>query len=566
VGWEDAAVDPARLGDYLREFQRLIDRYGYSTSLYGHFGDGCIHARVNFELRTRQGVATWRAFLRDAAELVVKYGGSLSGEHGDGQGRAEFLPVMYGEELMQAFREFKRIWDPGNRMNPGKLIDAYRVDENLRLGPDYQPWQPSTRLAFTSPEGDGFARAAERCVGMGKCRSAAGGVMCPSYRATGDERHSTRGRARLFSEMLRGEVIVDRWQSEEVREALDLCLACKGCKSDCPTHTDMASYKAEFLSHYYEGRLRPRHAYSMGWIHRWARLASLAPTLVNLVMRAPGLSKLAKLAAGVAGERELPAFAARTFRQWFAAREPVNPQGHRVILWPDTFNNHFHPETAIAATEVLEAAGFRVALPPAGLCCGRPLYDFGMLDLAQQQLRRILHSLEADIRDGTPIVAIEPACASVFRDELLNLFPNDSRARRLARQVRLFGDFLAGSSWEAPRLEARAVVHGHCHHKATFGMAGDLALLDKLGVTCTMPETGCCGMSGSFGFHPERYPLSIKLAERALLPAVRRADSDTYIVANGYSCREQIAQGTSRRALHVAEIARLALKSANRGS
>jgi FAD/FMN-containing dehydrogenase/Fe-S oxidoreductase len=561
VGWEDAAVDPSRLGDYLREFQRLIDRHGYSTSLYGHFGDGCVHARVNFDLRTRAGVATWRAFLREAAELVVQYGGSLSGEHGDGQGRAEFLPVMYGKELMQAFREFKRIWDPGNRMNPGKLVDAYRVDENLRLGPDYAPWRPATRFAFASPEGGGFTRAIERCVGMGKCRSAAGGIMCPSYRATGDERHSTRGRARLLAEMLRGEVIADRWQSDEVREALDLCLACKGCRSDCPTHTDMATYKAEFLSHYYEGRLRPRHAYSMGLVHRWARAAALVPTLANFVCRTPGLSAFAKLAAGVAREREIPAFAVQTFKQWFASRAPANPQGKRVVLWPDTFNNYFHPETAAAATEALEAAGYHVTLPPAGLCCGRPLYDFGMLDLAQRQLRQIMEKLEPDIRNGTPIVVLEPACASVFRDELLNFFPQDDRARRLSRQVQLFGDFLAAAPWIPPRLERRAVLHGHCHDKAVFGMAGDLALLGKLGVECVQPEAGCCGMAGSFGFHPEHYPLSVKLGERALLPAVRRADSDTYIIANGYSCREQVAQGTSRRALHLAEVVRLAIGS-----
>ena len=568
VGWEDAAVDPLRLGDYLRDFQRLIDRHGYTTSLYGHFGDGCIHARVNFDLRTRAGVATWRGFLREAAELVVKYGGSLSGEHGDGQGRAEFLPVMYGEELMQAFREFKRVWDPDNRMNPGKLIDAYRVDDNLRLGPDYNPWRPATQFAFSSREGDGFARAIERCVGMGKCRSASGGVMCPSYRATGDERHSTRGRARLFSEMLRGEVITDRWESAEVREALDLCLACKGCRNDCPTHTDMASYKAEFLSHHYAGRLRPRHAYSMGWIRRWAGAASAMPRLVNWVTHIPGLDALVKMAAGIAPERELPRFASETFVSRFhrSADRSGQDGDRRVILWPDTFNNHFHPETAVAATGVLEAAGYHVSLPPAGLCCGRPLYDFGMLDLARRHLLEIMEKLESDIRAGTPVIALEPACASVFRDELLNLFPQDDRARRLSRQVVLFGDFLAASGWQPARIGGRAVVHGHCHHKAVFGMAGDLALLDRLGIECAQPEAGCCGMSGSFGFHPERYALSMKLAEQALLPAVRRADSDTYIIADGYSCREQIAQGSSRRALHIAEVASLALKSVNRGS
>jgi Fe-S oxidoreductase len=304
----------------------------------------------------------------------------------------------------------------------------------------------------------------------------------------------------------------------------------------------------------------------MGWIHRWARLASFAPGLVNLVTRTPGLATLAKFAAGVASERAIPAFAAQTFRQWFAAREPVNPLGERVVLWPDTFNNYFHPETAAAATEVLEAAGYRVTLPPTGLCCGRPLYDFGMLDLARRHLREIMEKLEADIRAGTPIIALEPACASVFRDELLNFFPKDDLARRLSRQVVLFGDFLAASAWEPARIGGRAIVHGHCHHKAVFGMGGDLALLERTGIECVQPEAGCCGMAGSFGFHPERFALSMKLAEQALLPAVRRADSDTYVIADGYSCREQIVQGTSRWALHLAEVVRLALGPVSRDS
>jgi Fe-S oxidoreductase len=353
-----------------------------------------------------------------------------------------------------------------------------------------------------------------------------------------------------------------------VREALDLCLACKGCKNDCPTHTDMASYKAEFLSHHYEGRLRPRHAYSMGWIHRWAGLASSMPGLTNWVSQAPVLAGLVKKLAGIAPKRDIPRFAPETFVSWFRRRRNKTAErgGPRVLLFPDTFNNYFHPQTAVAATEVLEAAGYRVALPAAGLCCGRPLYDFGMLDLARRHLREIMEKLEADIRAGTPIIALEPACASVFRDELLNFFPKDDLARRLSRQVVLFGDFLAASAWEPARIGGRAIVHGHCHHKAVFGMGGDLALLERTGIECVQPEAGCCGMAGSFGFHPERFALSMKLAEQALLPAVRRADSDTYVIADGYSCREQIVQGTSRRALHLAEVVRLALGPVSRDS
>ncbi|MGA0034415.1 MAG: (Fe-S)-binding protein, partial [Burkholderiales bacterium] len=500
-------------------------------------------------------------FLRQAAELVVKYGGSLSGEHGDGQAKAEFLPVMYGEELMQAFREFKAIWDPENRMNPGKVIDPYRADENLKYGPDYSPQRPATQFAYRSLEGNGFNRAVERCVGMGKCRAHAGGVMCPSYRATREERYSTRGRARLLAEMLRGDIIRDGWRSEEVREALDLCLACKGCKSDCPTHTDIASYKAEFLHHHYRGRLRPLQAYTMGMISRWVRAASLAPRLVNLLTNAPGLATLLKFAGGVARQREIPKFARRTFRQWFSRRRAAapGPRG-RVILWADTFNNNFQPGSAAAAVEVLEALGYTVSIPQKHLCCGRPLYDFGMLDSARAQLREILDALADDIRAGVPVIGLEPACLSVFRDELLNLFPDNELARKLSRQTQLFSDFLMGiSDWDAPQLGGEALVHGHCHQKSVFGMAAEMALLQRLGIRARTVESGCCGMAGAFGFNPRHYDVSVKAGEAKLLPAVRAADEHTMIVASGYSCREQIAQLTERDALHVAEVVALAI-------
>ncbi len=561
VGWEDAAVDPLRLGDYLREFQTLVDSHGYKTSLFGHFGDGCIHARINFDLRSRPGIDQWRRFLRAAAELVVKYGGSLSGEHGDGQAKAEFLPIMFGDELMQAFREFKRIWDPRGRMNPGKLIDAYRVDENLRLGPDYQPLQPATRMSFITPEGRGFARAIEHCVGMGKCRGKDSATMCPSYRATGEERHSTRGRARLLQEMLRGEVIDNLWQSEEVHDALDLCFACKGCKSDCPTHTDMASYKAEFLSHYHELRRRPTEAYSMGMIGNWARAAATVPRIVNFLTQTPGFSHVARKFSGIAPRRTIPKFATQSFTDWFRNRAKSCDSGRRVLLWPDTFNNYFHPETAIAAVEVLEDAGCDVVLPSRALCCGRPLYDFGMLDRAKQQLQQIMTHLEPEIRGGIPIVGLEPACVSVFKDELLNLFPSNELARLLSAQTFMFGDFLVNQTqWQPSKLARKVVVHGHCHQKSVLGMAGDSQLLKSLGVDFEVLDSGCCGMAGSFGFKQRHYDVSIKAGESGgLLPAVRAAAADTLIVSNGYSCREQIAQCTDRRALHIAEVARMAI-------
>ncbi|MEO8142702.1 MAG: FAD-linked oxidase C-terminal domain-containing protein, partial [Betaproteobacteria bacterium] len=567
VGWEDAAVDPMRLGDYLREFQQLVDRYGYRTSLYGHFGDGCIHARINFELRTEEGIAHWRGFLREAAELVVAYGGSMSGEHGDGQARAELLPVMYGPELMAAFREFKRIWDPQGRMNPGKLVDSlgevYRVDENLRQGPAYKPVTLATRMTFLSNEGDGFTRAAERCIGMGKCRSAEGGTMCPSYRATKEERFSTRGRARLLGEMLRGEVITDGWQSEEVKEALDLCLACKGCRSDCPTHTDMASYKAEFLSHYHEQRARPRQAHSMGRIGEWAPLAMRAPHLINALSGLPVLSTVIKSVAGIATQRSLPLFARRSFCSQFEAlqrgrRDPARAGGTRrgdpVILFPDTFSNFFRPQGALSAVRVLEASGARVSLPREKLCCGRPYYDFGMLDKARASLEKIVAALAHDIESGTPVVVLEPGCHSVFRDEMVKLLPGNPAAAKLAQQAVSLADFLDQRGWQPRAIGGQALLHGHCHQKALGGTRADVKLLEAAGIETSAPETGCCGMAGAFGLRPETYDTSVQIANLSLLPKINGTTAETLIVANGFSCREQIEDLGRRETLHLADV------------
>lgn len=560
AGWEDAAVDPQRVGDYLREFRTLLDKYGYRSSLYGHFGDGCIHGRITFDMRTRPGLDSMRSFMEEATDLVVKYGGSISGEHGDGQARAEFLPRMFSPEVMRAFREFKAIWDPGNRMNPGKVVDAYKVDENLKYDPGYKPIEVKTRFSFQSDFGS-FAHAAERCVGVAKCRNTQGGVMCPSFRVTGDEKHSTRGRVHLFGELFRGEVMKDLWVNEDMKEALDLCFSCKSCKSECPAQVDMATYKAEFLSHYYEARPRPRHAISMGLIHRWARLASLAPLLVNLANRTPGIQRISKWVAGFAPQRKIPAFASQTFTSWFHSRTERSRGKKRVILWPDTFNNHFHPETAIAATRVLEAYGCEVVIPARRLCCGRALYDFGMLDQAKRQLAEIMESLREEIEAGTPVIGLEPACVSVFKDELRNLFPDDPVADKLAAQVVYFSDFLAAQTTR-PRAAAtglRAKVHGHCHHKAVIGMGAEMKLLDQLGIQAQSIASGCCGMAGSVGFRPETYALSVKAAELDLLPAIRKADDAEMIVSSGFSCREQIAQLSRRKGIHVAEAAARAL-------
>ncbi len=562
-GWEDSAVPPERIADYLRDLRKLFDKYGYKPSLYGHFGQGCVHCRVQFDLYTAAGIEKYTEFLDEATSLVVSYGGSLSGEHGDGQSRGRYLPKMFGEELYQAFREFKAIWDPAWKMNPGKKIDAYAPTDNLRLGPDYNPPQPPTHFAFPNDRGS-FARASLRCVGVGECRRDGGQTMCPSYMVTREEMHSTRGRAHLLWEMMNGEVLTGGWREPAVKEALDLCLACKGCKHDCPVNVDVATYKAEFLSHYYEGRLRPRHAYAMGLIDVWARLASVAPGLANFVSQTPGLSAIAKWLGGIAPQRAMPRFAAETFKKWFFRRRPRNPDGPPVILWADTFTNHFSPEHGKAAVEVLEDAGFRVYVPRAHLCCGRPLYDFGMLDTAKGYLRAILDDLRPVIEAGVPVVGLEPSCTAVFRDELVELFPEDEDAKRLHDQTFDLAEFLNrhANGWKPPRVGGKALVHVHCHHKTVLGQQDLLDLLHKMGVDVSIPEPGCCGLAGSFGFEAGHYDISMAIGERNLLPAVRRAGPDTLLIADGFSCQTQIEQGSGRRPLHLAEVIRRGLRPA----
>ncbi len=566
-GWEDSAVPPDKVGPYLRELRKLFSKYDYHPSLYGHLGQGCIHCRVGFDLYTAQGVKNFRSFMGEAADLVVRFGGSLSGEHGDGQARAELLPKMFSPELMEAQREFKRIWDPEWKMNPGKVMDPYPITSNLRLGPDYNPPNPDTYFSYAGDK-HSFARAALRCVGVGECRREGGQIMCPSYMVTREEKDCTRGRAHLLWEMLNGELKDEGWRSEAVKDSLDLCLACKGCKSDCPVNVDMATYKAEFLSHYYAGRFRPRHAYAMGWIYWWARLASLAPGLANFFSQTPVLRDIAKWAGGIAPQRRMPAFAPQTFKEWFRNRQPQSPDdAPPVILWPDTFNNHFHPEIAKAAVEVLESAGYQVWVPQASLCCGRPLYDVGMLDTARKLLRQILDTLRPQIQAGIPLVGMEPSCLAVFRDELLNLFPNDEDAKRLHGQSYLLSEFLnkVAKGYRPPALHRKALAHGHCHHRSVMGMADEEAVLTKMGLDFRVPHDTCCGMAGSFGFEAEHYDVSLQVGEHGLLPRVRQAGKDELIIANGFSCQEQVEQTTERRPLHLAQVIQMALHDGPNG-
>jgi FAD/FMN-containing dehydrogenase/Fe-S oxidoreductase len=578
-GWEDAAVAPNQLGAYLRGISALMAEYGYSSPLYGHYGQGCVHMRINFDFRTEPGLRQFREFIERAADLVLSFGGSLSGEHGDGQSRAALLPKMFGPELMGAFREFKALWDPDNRMNPGKLVDAVRVydpAENQRYTLTVAGESAAaleTHFAFAADDGS-MERATERCVGVGACRKADGGVMCPSYRATGEEKHSTRGRARLLWEMLAGALREEGFQSKAVHEALNLCLSCKACKTECPVQVDMAAYKSEFLAQHYKGRLHPLHHYVFGFADKLARWGSITPALTNVMLTGRITSPFIKQVAGVAQQRELPRLASQSYQRLRASalkgtgfspddhpaqeKGAFAPEGQRVLLWPDTWNNYYHPQTLIAAESVLTQAGFQVETPRGHLCCGRPLYDFGLLGAARNYLSEVLSRMGPQIDAGLPFIFLEPSCASVFKDELLELFPNDSHAQLLSRQVWLLADWLAAKApeWATGRpIGAHILLHGHCHHKAVFGgPVSEIALLRQAGATVEPIQAGCCGMAGPFGFEADKFEVSKTIAQDGLLPAVESAGPMTLIVADGFSCREQIAQFSSRQAMHFAEV------------
>ena len=555
-------MPPEKVGDYLKDLRELFKKYGYNPSLYGHFGQGCIHCRVEFDLFTKEGLEKYKAFTVEASHLVVSYGGANSGEHGDGQARGDLLEIMYGSTLVQAFKEFKTIWDPEWRMNPGKIIESYGELANLRINNKYDP--PKTKTYFQFPDDEhNFARATLRCVGVGNCRRHEHGTMCPSYMVTRDEKDSTRGRARILFEMLEGDVTKDGWKDDHVKDALDLCLACKGCKGDCPVNVDMATYKSEFLAHYYKGRLRPRTAYAFGWIYWWSRLATHIPGIANFIMHAPFVSSLTKGIAGVAQQRKMPKFASQNFREWFKKRNK-KPRGKmKVILWADTFNNFFLPETLVAGVEVLEAAGYDVILTKKTLCCGRPLYDFGMLSTAKKMLVDIMETLKNEIENDIPIVGLEPSCVAVFRDELCNLFPNNQDAKRLKKNVYTLAEFLEKKApdFHFPKLKRKAIIHGHCHHKAIVTMDSEKKLLNNSGLDYEMLDSGCCGMAGYFGYEKgAHYDVSIKAGERVLLPAVRNAGKETIVIADGFSCREQIEQETDRKGLHLAQVLQMALR------
>ncbi|MET8596332.1 FAD-binding and (Fe-S)-binding domain-containing protein [Streptomyces althioticus] len=582
-GWEDCAVPPARLGDYLRDFRALLAEHGLRGTPYGHFGDGCIHVRIDFDLLTGPGVARFRRFSEELADLVVAHGGSLSGEHGDGQARAELLPRMYGAETVALFERVKGVWDPEGLLNPGMLVRPAPLDADLRF--TALPREP-VDVAFGYPADAGdFSAAVRRCVGVAKCRTTSvsgSAVMCPSFRATGEEEHSTRGRARLLHEMLAGEVVTDGWRSTEVRDALDLCLSCKGCRSDCPVGVDMATYKAEFLHHHYAGRRRPAAHYAMGWLPVWLSWAARTRTagVVNALASVRPLARPAKRVGGIAGEREIPRLATEPFTRWWR-RRPVAGEGPLVVLWPDTFTEHLSPSVGRAAVRVLEAAGMRVVLPPTlrlpsaarlgdarsrsplslltarrgRVCCGLTYISTGQLDRARTVLRRTLDLLEPVLATDAPLVVLEPSCAAALRTDAPELLHDDPRAARLASRVLTFAEALEqhAPDWTPPAVNRPVTGQTHCHQHAVLGDGPDRRLREAAGLTGELAG-GCCGLAGNFGFEKGHYDVSRACAEEQLLPAVREAPEAAVVQADGYSCRTQLEQLGGVRGRHLAEI------------
>jgi FAD/FMN-containing dehydrogenase/Fe-S oxidoreductase len=564
-GWEDAAVPPERLGGYLRAITELWKEYDYSGAWYGHFGQGCVHTRNNFDLASQVGLAKYRSYLERAADICIGFGGSLSGEHGDGQGRGELLTRMFGEELVNGFAEFKSIWDPLGRMNPGKVVDPFPLDTNLRHGPKYR----RTKLGnlyykFLDDEGS-LQNALDRCVGVGRCRRTDIDVMCPSYRVTLDERHSTRGRARLFGEMLQGEVLTEQWQSEEVREALDLCLGCKGCATDCPTHVDMATYKSEFFAHYYEGRRRPLNDYVLARLPHLVRSAARSPRFANAMMGDHPLGRLARRSIGITTSRPAPQLARKSFRRSSVAKE-LSASVERqptVIVFPDTFSNSFRPELLRDTIRALERAGERVAVPQTWACCGRTLYDSGRLEEARSTLVKLLDVLEPFVRIGLQVVVAEPSCLASFRDELPNLLPDDPRSASLAGAARSLSEHLLTIEGLSERVVEsssveRILVHPHCHGRSIGTSLADKRLLERLGCDVEILDAGCCGLAGAFGFQEEHAEVSRKVAEDWWLPRLSaKAASADLVILDGFSCALQYEHLSPTSSTRVASLAAL---------
>nr|WP_239522200.1 FAD-binding and (Fe-S)-binding domain-containing protein [Geodermatophilus sabuli] len=558
AGWEDAAVPVEQLGAYLRGFEELLAGHGLQGVPYGHFGDGCVHVRIDFPLGDRspdRGRAAYRAFVTDAAALVARFGGSVSGEHGDGRARSELLASMYSPGVLALFERVKGLFDPADVLNPGVLVRPARVEDDIRVAAAPRA-TAGLALAYRHDGGD-FSTAVHRCTGVGKCRAdlqASGGVMCPSWPATREEKDTTRGRARVLQEMLAPGGPVRDWRSPEVHAALDLCLSCKGCSRDCPTGVDMASYKAEVLHQSYRRRIRPRSHYTLGRLPRWSDLAARAPRLVNAVMTSRVGGRLARWGAGVDQRRSLPPFAERTFRQWWADRPARDGDGRPVALWVDSFTDHFAPEVAEATVAVLEDAGYRVQVPPAEACCGLTWITTGQLDAARRTLSRTVGLLAPLAEAGIPVVGVEPSCTAVLRGEAQDLVPGPAAAA-LAAGTRTLAELLRETpGWSPPSLAGVEVVaQPHCHHAAVLGWAADERLLREAGASVRRLG-GCCGLAGNWGVERGHHDVSVTIAEQQLLPAVRAAGPDAVVLADGFSCRTQLDQLAGRSGVHLAQL------------
>jgi Fe-S oxidoreductase len=563
---EDTAVDPAKLPEFIRRFREILTRHDAIAGYYGHCSVGCMHIRPLINLKQHSEVKKMVSIANEISDLVLDFHGALSGEHGDGLARSHFNKKLYGPVLYDAFRRIKQAFDPKNLMNPGKIVDAPAMTESLRISPSYQAWQPETMLDFSAQ--GGFAAAVEMCSGMGECRKKLDGTMCPSYMATLDEEHSTRGRANALRAVLSGKVPKDEFAGKRLYEVLDLCLECKACKAECPSNVDMAKLKYEFLNHYHSVNglpLRNRLFGRIERLNRWgSRLAPLSNWLANSWPNRWILERL----AGIDARRPLPRFAGETFEDWFRGHSSEG-KGEKgtVVLFHDTFNTFNTPAVAIAATRFLERAGYRVALVEKR-CCGRPMISKGMLAEAREHAAWNVERLRTHVEKGTAIVGLEPSCLLTLRDEYPELLRSEE-AKTVASRSFLLEEFVS-SERKAGRLSltfgsngGKALLHGHCHQKALVGTAPTIETLRWAGFDVTEVDSGCCGMAGSFGFEKEHYDLSLAIANRRLAPAVRAADPSVEIVASGISCRQQIEHLTGRKAKHPAELLWERLKENN---
>lgn len=559
-GLEDAAVPPEHLGAYLREFEQLTDSYGIEGMPYGHFGDGCVHVRLDIPLETDGSIL--RSFMTDAAKMIARYGGSLAGEHGDGRARGEMLEHMYSPRMLGVFGAFKHAFDPSDTLNPSVIVRPAPLDADLRR-PAALTITKVNGMAFHHDEGN-FTQAVHRCVGVGKCRAdntSAGGFMCPSFLATGDEKDSTRGRARVLQEMVNGSLIQDGWRSPEVHEALDLCLSCKACSSDCPAGVDMAAYKSEVLHRTYDGRLRPLSHYTLGWMPRWARMATTAGWLANALVSWRPIEKLVLLAGGMDTRRAIPRFAGTPFRRWWKKRAPVAPRSRKVVLWADTFSDNFSPTIGSATVSLLESAGYEVIVPERPVCCGLTWITTGQLNGARRMLTDLVDQFHGYAVEDVPILGLEPSCTAAVRSDLAELLPDDARTSAVAANMFTLAELLTadtpagpGNAWQRPDLSGiELVVQPHCHHHSVMGFSTDEQLLLDLGA---QPKVlaGCCGLAGNFGMERGHYDVSVAVAENSLLPALREAGREAVFLADGLSCRTQAEQLAGVRGIHLAEL------------